>query len=184
MTSADIVLGLIIGGAFLLGWFWGVVRSLLMFGSWFVVFVITAYLAQPVGDYLERQWTNLSPAYNEMAAFAILYLAGLLLAFILVHVGTRGAQGVTRWPLLDDLAGAILCTATAVLGIAGMIVIFRTFFEGAPEPGAVLGPEWVLNIYTATLDSGIGNWIVQNLIPILGNLLGPVLPQSVRSAMT
>jgi uncharacterized membrane protein required for colicin V production len=183
LTSTDIVLGLIIGGAFLLGFFWGVIRSLLMFGSWFVVFLVSAYLAEPLGEWLEKQWTNLSPDYNRMAAFMLLYLVGLVLAFILVHVGTRGVQGLTRWPFLDDIAGAVLCAATAILGIAGVIIIFRTFFGASPGTDVILGPSWVLDVYRALLESQIGSAIAENLVPLLGTVLGPVLPQPVREAM-
>jgi uncharacterized membrane protein required for colicin V production len=183
MTSTDIVLGLILGGAFLLGFFWGVVRSMLMLGAWFVVFIVTAYLSQPVGEYLEKQWTTLSPNYNRMAAFMTLYLMGLLLAFILVHVGTRGQPGITRWPLLDDIAGGVMCAVTALLTIASVMVIFSTYFGNAPGSDVVLGPSWVLDIDRALLDSRIGGAIQERLIPALVTVLGPILPAPVRDAM-
>ncbi len=70
MTSVDIVLVLIIAGAFVLGFLWGVIRSLLMLAAWFVVFVLSAILSVPLGDYLSNQWNTYSSDWNHMAAFA------------------------------------------------------------------------------------------------------------------
>ena len=69
MTSVDIVLVLIIAGAFVLGFLWGVIRSLLMLAAWFVVFVLSAILSVPVGDYLSNQWNTYSADWDHMAAF-------------------------------------------------------------------------------------------------------------------
>ena len=65
MTSTDIVLGLIIGGAFLLGFFWGVIRSLLMFGAWFVVSVPTGLA---VGRLLRRNRPPIPVGTREVEA--------------------------------------------------------------------------------------------------------------------
>jgi uncharacterized membrane protein required for colicin V production len=108
VTSGDVVLLLIIGGSFLLGFLWGVVRSLLMLAAWFVVFIVSAYLSEPVGNYLSGQWNNLDRGYVHMVAFGLLYGAGLIVAVILVWQGTRGSQGLTRFAFLDDLVGGLV----------------------------------------------------------------------------
>ena len=98
MTSVDIVLVLIIAGAFLLGFLWGVVRSLLMLAAWFVVFVLSAILSVPVGDYLTKQWTAYDADWDHMAAFAILYVGGLIIALVLTWIGVRGRAGCHQVP--------------------------------------------------------------------------------------
>ena len=184
MTSVDIVLVLIIAGAFLLGFLWGVIRSVLMLAGWFVVFVLAAILSVPLGDYLANQWNSYSAEWNDMAAFAILYIAGLALALILTWIGIRGPQGVTRYRLLDDVGSGALMAFVAVLGIAGAITILATAYAGPPGAETVVGPDWTRDMYTALLhDSQIGSGIADTLIPALGSILGILLPGHVREVM-
>lgn len=182
MTSADILLVLIIGGAALIGFFWGVLRMLLLLAGWVVVFIAAAYVADPLGRYLASQWTSLGAAFNYMAAFGIAYALGFILAIILVLTTTRGAQDLTRFPLLDDFAGAASGAAIAVLALAGLVVILRTFY-GDTAPGVGMGLDWTLSLYRGLVESVIGRDIARTLVPVLGTVLGPVLPAAVRSAM-
>ena len=45
------------------------------------------------------------------------------------------------------------------------------------------GPEWTANLYQSMLNSNIGGAIDRELIPILGTVLGPILPPDVREVM-
>jgi hypothetical protein len=179
VTSGDVVLLLIIGASFLLGFLWGVVRSLLMLAAWFVVFIVSAYLSEPVGNYLSGQWNNLEHGYVHMVAFGLLYGAGLIVAVILVWQGTRGSQGLTRFAFLDDLVGGLVLAGVAVLGIAGVMVVLGTYYTSAPT----LTGDWSANIYHALLLSSVGSSINQNVLPGLSSILGPVLPASIRHTM-
>jgi len=180
VTSGDVVLLLIIGGSFLLGFLWGVIRSLLMLAAWFVVFIASAYLSEPVGNYLSGQWTNLERGYVHMVAFGLLYGTGLIVAVILVWQGTRGSQGMTRYAFLDDLVGGLVLACVAVLGIAGVMVVLGTYYASAPT----LTGDWSANIYRALLDSSVGSSIHASLLPGLSSILGPVLPASIHHTMT
>jgi hypothetical protein len=183
MTSVDIVLVLIIAGAFLLGFLWGVIRSLLMLAAWFVVFVLSAILSVPVGDYLTNQWTAYSADWDHMAAFAILYVLGLIIAIVLAWIGVRGAQGVTKYRLLDDVGSGAVMAFVAVLGIAGIIVILATAYAGPPG-ATVVGPDWTRHLYESlTTNSQIGSGLADTLIPALGTILGLLLPDYVREVM-
>jgi len=99
MTSVDIVLVLIIAGAFVLGFLWGVIRSLLMLAAWFVVFVLSAILSVPARRLPLQPVELLQLDWNHMAAFAILYVGGLIIALVVAWVGVRGPQGVTKYRL-------------------------------------------------------------------------------------
>ncbi len=183
MTSVDIVLVLIIAGAFILGFLWGVIRSLLMLAAWFVVFVLSALLSVPVGNYLTNQWSAYDAAWDTMAAFAMLYISGLILALVLAWIGVRGAQGVTKYRLLDDIGSGALMAFVAVLGIAGVIVILATAYAGPPG-ATVIGPDWTRDLYNSLLhDSQIGSGLADTLIPALGSILGVLLPGYVREVM-
>jgi hypothetical protein len=182
MTSVDIVLVLIIAGAFLVGFLWGVIRSLLMLAGWFVVFVLSAILSVPVGDYLTNQWTAYSADWDHMAAFGILYVGGLIAAVVLAWVGVKGAQGVTKYRLLDDIGSGALMAFVAVLGIAGFIVVLSTAYFGPPG-ATVVGPDWTRDLYNSLINSQIGSGLADTLIPALGSILGLLLPDYVREVM-
>src|SRR3954468_13009797 len=119
MSSADILLLLVLAGAFLIGFFWGVLRGLLALAAWVVVFLLSAHLSVPIGDYLARQWGNFSTEYSHMLAFLIVYVVLTIVSLVLIHVGVKGSQDVSRWPLVDDLLGGALAVAFSVLVIAG-----------------------------------------------------------------
>lgn len=182
MTTFDIVLVLVIAGAFVIGFLWGVIRSLLMLAGWFAVFLLAALLSVPVGDYLTTQWSAYDTHWNHMAAFAILYFAGIVLVAILIWVGIKGAQGLSKYRLLDDVVSGTIMAVVAVLAIAGLIVLLASAYRGSLG-FAVIGPDWTRQVYQSLLDSRIGDALTRTVIPVLGSLLGPLLPSYVRQVM-
>ncbi len=182
MTSVDIILVLIIAAAFLVGFLWGIIRSLLMLAGWFVVFVLAAILSVPVGDYLTGQWTSYGPEWNHMAAFAILYIGLLIVAMILCWIGIKGAQGLSKYRLLDDIVSGSVMAVVAILGIAGVMVVLASAYTG-PAGASILGPDWTRQLYQNLLDSQIGAALDRTLIPFLGSILGPLLPSHISRVM-
>src|SRR3954467_13954993 len=100
MTSADILLLLILAGAFLIGFFWGVIRGLLALAAELVVFLLSAHLASPFAEWLGQQWTNFSADYVHMLAWLILFAFLFTLSLVLVQLGVRTGRDLSRWPLL------------------------------------------------------------------------------------
>ncbi len=182
MTTFDIVLVLVIAGAFIIGFLWGVIRSLLMLAGWFAVFLLAALLSVPVGDYLNGQWTAYDTHWNHMAAFAILYFAGIVLAGILCWIGIKGAQGLSKYRLLDDIVSGTIMAIVAILSISGLIVLLATAYRGSLG-FAVVGPDWTREVYQSLLDSRIGDALERTVIPVLGTVLGPLLPAEIRQVM-
>jgi uncharacterized membrane protein required for colicin V production len=174
MTTADILLLLIVAGAFLFGFFWGVIRGLLGLAGFLVVFVLSAHLSDPVGAYLTSQWTQYSAAYDHMLAFLLTFALLYGLTLVLITIGTRGSQDLSRYPLMDDVVGALLGAGLAILCVAAVVAILKT----APAVG--LGPEWTANIYQALVGSTFGGQIAGSVAPALVALLGPLMPESVR----
>lgn len=182
MTSVDIILVLIIAGAFVVGFLWGLIRSLLMVAGWFLVFVLAALLSVPVGDYLTSQWTSYGPEWNHMAAFAILYVGLLILAVILCWMGIKNSQGLTKYRLFDDLVSGAAMAFVAILGVTGVIVVLASAYAG-PTGASVLGPDWTRQLYQNLHDSQIGMVIEGTIIPFLGTVLGPLLPSHISRVM-
>jgi len=179
--TADIFLLVIIVSTLVVGFFWGAVRSLMLLAGWILAFLAGAYLQQDLGAYLARQWDNFTPAFNQMAAFAIIYLFLLLSTPVFIFIVTRSSQRVSRYQVLDDLVGAFSAVFVAVLGIAGVLIVLATFYgDGEPIVVTAGGPLWTANLYQSLLLSNIGSSINETLVPIIGFVLGPVLPENVR----
>lgn len=181
MTSADIILLLILAGSFLVGFFWGVVRGLLSLAAWVVVFLLAAQLSVPLGDYLAKQWTSFTSDYNHMLAFLIVYALLFVVSLILIQIGVKGSQDVSRWPLVDDLLGGALLVTLAVLAIAGTITILQMFYH--PEAASSASAAWTQQLYNALHTSTIGGQIESGLVPFIISIFSPLLPAGVNSAL-
>lgn len=180
--TTDIFLLVIIVSALIVGFFWGAARSLMLVAAWLLAFLVGAYLRPELGAYLAKQWDNFPPDFSQMAAFGLIYMLILLLAPVIIVVLTRANQDVTRFQVLDDLMGAVFAVFVAVLGVAGVLIILATFYgTGETVIDAQGGPVWTANLYQSLLDSTIGSGIAKQLVPIIGTLLGPILPADVRA---
>ncbi len=182
--TMDIYLLAIIVAALVGGFFWGAVRSLMLLAAWLLAFVIGAYLQLQLGSYLAAQWTNYLSSFSEMAAFGIIYLGILLAAPIFIIASTKGTQQFFASQALDDVTGALVALVVAVLGIAGLMIVLATFYgSGEPFVDPAGGPAWTAQLYQSLVDSTIGGAIADRIIPILGAILGPILPPDVREVM-
>lgn len=181
MTSADILLILILAGAFLVGFFWGVLRGLLGLLAWVVVFLLSAHLSDPLGNYLQKQWTNFTPAYVHMLSFLLSFGVLFGLGLFLIQIGTRGSQDLSRYPLVDDILGGLLGISLAVLAIAAVMAILSTFYD--PQLEATGAAQWTRELYVALKGSTIGAQIATGLIPIMNGLFDPLLPSALRGQL-
>jgi uncharacterized membrane protein required for colicin V production len=179
VTTADILLLLIIAGAFLIGFFWGVLRGLLALAAWAVVFVLSAHLSGPLGDYLTNQWRNFSPEYDHMLAYLILFGLLFALSMVLIQIGVRESQDLTRYQLFEDVLSGLLLSGVALLVTAAVMAILGTFYGS--QPAAAAGAQWTADLQLALKDSTLGGQLAGSLVPMLEVLLGPLVPDNIRA---
>lgn len=181
MGITDIFLLVILVSVLVVGFFWGAARSLFLLAAWLFAFLAGAYLQLELGGYLASQWTDFVPSFNEMAAYGIIFVGLMIAAPIVIMVITRGSQRLSRFQVLDDLIGAFFAVFVGVLSIAAIMIILSTFygtgFELVDDKG---GPVWTADLYQSLRDSNIGTGIEEQLIPIIGTVIGPLLPPDVR----
>ncbi len=179
--TTDIFLLVIIVSALVVGFFWGTLRSLMLLGIWLLAFLAGAWMKLELGSYLAGQWENFAPGWSEMAAFGLVFMFLLLTAPIIVVILIKADQKVTRSQVLDDAGGAALAVLVAVLGIAGLMIVFSTYYDPSEtfiDPQG--GPEWAATWFQSLLTSNIGGAIYDHVVPLVGTLLGPLLPADVR----
>ena len=181
--TTDIFLLVIVVSSLLVGFFWGAARSIMLLAAWLGAFIAGAYLKIQLGSWLARQWTTFDAAFNDVAAFGVIFVGILILAPIAIVVGSSGDQGVSRYQVLDDAVGAAFAAFVAILAIAGVMIILSLYYEDRAL-AQVSAPEWVTSLNQSLLASGLGAAIEERLIPLMGAVLGPLLPPDVRAVMT
>ena len=182
--TMDIFLLVILVAALMVGFFWGAARSLMLLAAWLLSFLAGAYLKLELGSYLASEWPEFAASFSEMAAFGVIYMGLLLAAPFIIVISTRGSQNLTTYAVLDDLVGAAFAVAVAVLGIAGLVIVMSMYYGVDPVIVDIAGgPEWTADLYQALIDSNIGAGIAEQLVPLLGSVLGPILPPDVREVM-
>jgi hypothetical protein len=182
VSNGDIVLLLILVGAFIVGFVWGTARTLIFLGGWFVIFLLSMHARPPLSGFLQNQWTQFTPVYNDMAAMGILYTVGLVALVALVWLGGRNTGLSERAPDVDRLIGGLAGVGCAVLVVSGVIVTLALFYGYDASIASTGGPEWTASLYRGLVESQIGGAIHRSLVPALGSLLNPILPIGLAEA--
>ena len=177
----DLVIILLLAGGFMLGFYRGAVRQLTSIGALLVAFLLAAHLAGPVGRWLAEQAPTYSLEYASFLSFGALF-ALLLSAGALVFQFYGANVALTRRELLDNIIGGLAGTLLVVLVVAGLVVVLDSYFALAATPSSA---EFGIlrDTHALTLDSAIANSMRATLIPLLGGLLGPILPADLRTVM-
>ncbi|HET7676988.1 MAG TPA: CvpA family protein [Candidatus Limnocylindrales bacterium] len=180
LNAVDILILLILGAAFVLGFFQGLVRQLLGILTWFFSFTLAANLRDPLASWLSQYWTFFQPLYTAMLSFGMLYLLFLVVGNILAQVTYKHTPLFTRWSFLDEVMGGILGICLFVLILAGGIVVLDSFYGTLGSAGAT-DVDWVTALADGLADSAIADGLRSGFIPGLLTVMGPVLPVDVRS---
>ena len=181
LTLADGVLVVLFAVAFFVGYTQGVLRQLLGIGVFLVAFIVSAYLRSPIGAWLASNWTWLPVEFSLMIAFTASFLALLGVMTLGVQVYYRRVMLASRYAVLDELAGGVLAVAIVFLVVAALVLNGDSYYHGvgAQPPTGDVG--WMRNLYGAFDGSALVHSMRGGLIPGLLALLGPLLPQAVRT---
>lgn len=182
MNNGDIVLLIVLIGAFIIGFVWGTARSLIFLGGGAIVFLIAAHARPPLSSFLGRQWTNLSPVYSDMIAMLLLYGLGLIGLLLLVWFGAKNTGLSRKAPDVDRLLGGLVAVACAVMIVAGLDATLALFYGHDPSLTRVGGNDWTAGLYRGIIESQTGGAIHRSLVPALGSLANPLLPIGFREA--
>ncbi len=177
----DAVLVVLFAIAFAVGYSQGVLRQLLGIGVFLVAFIVSAYLRSPVGAWLSSNWTWLPVDFSLMVAWVASFLVLLGVMTLGVQAYYRRAVLAARYTLLDELAGGGLAVAIVFLVLATLVLNGDFYYlgVGAQPPTGDVG--WMRSLWGDLNGAAIVHAMRGGLIPGLLALLGPLLPEAVRT---
>ncbi len=163
------------------GWASGFVRRLAGLIYLALSFVLGAYLRGPLGAIVAGIFPDIPKPYAEMvgytAAFTVLVFAfNFFSRAILSKIAVQGMSKIT-----DKALGAVFGGIEAVLIASAAIVILHTY---ATEVGilAKLSGFGILKEVADGIDtSTIGQILEKTTVPLILAILGPLLPQDIKT---
>jgi uncharacterized membrane protein required for colicin V production len=178
LNLTDVVLLVILLAVFVLGYFQGTIRQLLGIAAWALSFLFAATLRDTLGEFFSRYWTNLPPGYADMIAFGLIFFALFIIANILIQLFYRRTSIHSRMTFVDEVIGGLLGAALYLLILATVIIILDSFY-GRGSIGAN-DIRWMRDLHRVLLESNVGAWLYNSLIPVLLSIFSVFLPQEVR----
>ncbi len=177
--EVDVAIVVLLVAGFLLGYLRGAIRQLIVVGAWLVTFVASAYLREPVGDWIAANATEYSREHVEMLAFAVVFLVLFTLAVLVIEIGGSTVH-LTPRVAVDEVIGGVLALGATLLMIAALVIVLDTYYLANP-PAGVPEFDFVSHLSLAFDRSTIVGFLHDSLIPGLISLLGPLLPADIRA---
>ena len=168
----DLVIILALAGGVFAGFTQGAISYVLNAIAVVIAFIVAAQMKGPILDVLGF-WTMFTPEGRELLVFILLFVGLVVASWFII----RRVYRKTRLPVakqLDEIVGAIFGLIFAALVIALQLVVYDSFFMGGGETGG-----WVQGYYDALNDSLIIGFFRETLIPAVGFLARPFVPDEI-----
>ena len=165
-----VIIGVLAAGVFA-GFTQGMIRYVLNAVAVLVAFVLAAQLKGPIFDLL-RFWNAFTPEGRELLIFWVLFATFVIAGWFVI----RALYRRTRLPIvrqLDEIGGAIFGLLFVALVIGFQVVVLDSFF-GDNDTGG-----WVRSYYDALNSSLIVTFFRETLIPTVGFLARPFVPDEI-----
>jgi uncharacterized membrane protein required for colicin V production len=172
LSWVDLAIIVVLAGGVFAGFTQGLIRYLLNALAVVVAFILAAQLKGPVIDLLGF-WTAFTPEGRELLVFILLFIGFVVAGWFAI----RALYHRTRLPIvrqLDELGGAVMGLVFAALVISLQLVVYDSFFLGGGETGG-----WVAGYYDALNDSIIIQFFRETVIPTVGFLARPFVPDEI-----
>ena len=186
VTWFDVVVILLLAIGALLGWTQGFMRYVACSAAVLVAFVIAAQLKHSTTELLGA-WTAFTPMVRELFIFLTLFV----LLVIGLWFAVRAVAGSLRLPvarIADELGGALLGMFFMALCIVFLLVALDSYYTRPPEPGVTGSTElaearFLRTAYESVNESGLVGFLRQALVPTVGLVVRPFVPDDVRAVV-
>lgn len=176
LSWIDLVIIAILAAGVFAGFTQGLIRYLLNAIAVVVAFVLASQLKGPIHDLLGF-WTAFTPAGRELLIFVTLFFGFVIAGWFVI----RAFYQRTRLPVarqLDELGGAVLGLLFAALVLSLHLVVYDSFFRAGAQGGG-----WVAAYYDALNGSLIVAFFRETLIPAVGFLARPFVPEEIAQLL-
>jgi uncharacterized membrane protein required for colicin V production len=176
LSWVDLGIVLLLAVGVFAGFTQGAIVYLLNSLALLVAFIVAAQLKGPVIDLLSF-WTAFTPEGRELFVFMVLFIGLSVAAWFVIFRTYRR----TRLPIakqLDEIGGAILGLLYVGLFLSLLLVVLDSYFlEGGQ------GPVWLTSVYDGLNDSLIIGFFRDYIIPIVGFVMRPFVPDEIASLL-
>ncbi len=137
-----------------------------------VAFIVAAQLRGPLFDLLGF-WTAFTPEGRELILFIVLWVGLTIAAWVVIWATYKRS----RLPLpkqLDEIGGALLGLLYVALVLSLQLIVLDSYFlDGGPTSG------WLHGYYVGLNDSLIVGFLRESLIPVVGFVVSPFVPDEI-----
>ena len=172
LSWVDLIIILALAAGVFAGFTQGMISYVLNALAVVVAFVLASQLKGPLHDLLGF-WTAFTPEGRELLIFILLFVAFVVAGWFIIRATYRR----TRLPVakqIDEIGGAIFGLIFAALVISFQLVVYDSFFKAGGETTG-----WVDGYYQAMNDSLIVGFFRETLIPVVGFLARPFVPDEI-----
>jgi uncharacterized membrane protein required for colicin V production len=142
-----------------------------------IAFIVAAQLKAPLLDLLGF-WRAFSPEGRELIVFIVLWVGLTVGAWLVIWATYRR----TRLPLpkqIDEIGGAVFGLLYVALVISLQLLVLDSFYLGGAEQ-----PAWLRSYYDALNDSLIVGFLRDTLIPVVGFVMRPFVPDEIAELLS
>jgi uncharacterized membrane protein required for colicin V production len=176
----DLALFLGLFAMFILGYAQGIIRRLLGLVAILFSFVVAGQLSTPLGGYLAEQWTNASPAYSYMVAFAAVFVAGAGALTLGIQLSYRPAPLLNRYPVLDEVLGGVIAVIEGLIIFMAVLIITDPYFATAATAASGPGEVGVFRGLHGFIDDALSAQVLrEHVIPGVLSVFGFLFPKDV-----
>ena len=181
-AMADVIMVSFLAGLTFGGWRTGLVHRLAGLAFMAISLVLGAYLRGPFGDLATKFFPNIPPDYASLVGYAFAFPVILAILHIVSYRFLKGQRmsGVTAE--VDRGLGALFGFLEGVLILSAIVVILDTYFATGPS---AIGQHPGLNVLeplTAQFNASVTVQLLRaTSVPLVLALLGPLLPQDIKS---
>jgi len=181
-STVDLLIVLYFIGFFVLGFAQGTIRRLLGIGSILFSWFLAANLAEPVGSYLGRNWTQFPTEYSYMIGFLMIFVT-LSVVFALIIQGFYKPQPLfQKARFADEIIGGILGLVQAAIIFGALLIILDSFFQipGLPDNPNEL--PFLREIWENLDPTRTAAIFRETIIPAFFVLTGFLVPDNIEAA--
>lgn len=170
------ILALLAFGIFL-GFTQGIIRYLLNLVAVFLAFIVSAQLKGPIADVLSV-WQAFPGEGRELFFFLLFFLLLAIGLWFLIRAFFSRAR-LPVGAVLDEIGGAIFALAYVAIFISFHLVVLDSFYRGTgAEATGPLGAY-----YNALNDSFIVGYLRETVVPAIGYVARPFVPQEIAQLL-